>query len=100
MTTIDETRAALTAEGLDRLKYVIGSDGANETDCLVLCRQEGGWVSFSRDERAAVMSESVRTYSSESEALDDFLELMRLRGLIATLQRERDAERLGRSSNA
>ncbi|KQN41040.1 MULTISPECIES: hypothetical protein [unclassified Frigoribacterium] len=100
MTTIDETRAALTAEGLDRLKYVIGSDGANETDCLVLCRQEGGWVSFSRDERAAVMSESVRTYSSESEALDDFLELMRLKGLLATLQRERDAERLGRPTDA
>jgi hypothetical protein len=50
-------------------------------------------VTFSTDERAAVVDESVRTYPSESEALEDFLVLLRLKKLLRDLRRERDLER-------
>ncbi|ROS53805.1 hypothetical protein [Frigoribacterium sp. PhB118] len=94
MATIDSVRAVMAAEGLDDLAHVIDGDPANRTDCLVVTRRDDAWVSFSTDERAAVVDGSVRTYPSESEALEDFLVLLRLKKLLRDLQRERDLERV------
>lgn len=94
MATIDSVRAVMAAEGLDDLAHVIDGDPANRTDCLVVTRRDDAWVSFSTDERAAVVDESMRTYPSESEALEDFLVLLRLKKLLRDLQRERDLERV------
>ncbi|WAC51939.1 hypothetical protein [Frigoribacterium sp. SL97] len=97
MATIDSVRAVMAAEGLDDLAHVIDGDPANRTDCLVVTRRDDAWVSFSTDERAAVVDGSVRTYPSESEALEDFLVLLRLKKLLRDLQRERDLERAAMS---
>ncbi|MGY3262139.1 hypothetical protein [Frigoribacterium sp. 2355] len=97
MATIDSVRAVMAAEGLDDLAHVIDGDPANRTDCLVVTRRDDAWVSFSTDERAAVVDESMRTYPSESEALEDFLVLLRLKKLLRDLQRERDLERAAMS---
>jgi len=78
MTTLQETVATIEAEGLDRFAYVIG-DHASSADALVLTRRDGVWTSFSTNERAGVEETSVRTYEELSDALDDFLRLMRLR---------------------
>lgn len=94
MATIDSVRAVMAAEGLDDLAHVIDGDPANRTDCLVVTRRDDAWVTFSTDERAAVVDESMRTYPSESEALEDFLVLLRLKKLLRDLQRERDLERV------
>lgn len=98
MATIDSVRAVMAAEGLDDLAHVIDGDPANRTDCLVVTRRDDAWVSFSTDERAAVVDGSVRTYPSESEALEDFLVLLRLKKLLRDLQRERDLERVERAA--
>jgi hypothetical protein len=97
MATIESVNAVMAVEGLDRLRHVIDGDHANRTDCLVVTRRDDAWVTFSTDERAAVVDESVRTYPSESEALEDFLVLLRLKKLLRDLQRERDLERAAMS---
>ena len=97
MATIESVHAVMAAEGLDDLAHVIDGDHANSTDCLVVTRHDDAWVTFSTDERAAVVDGSVRTYPSESEALDDFLVLLRMKELIRDLQRERDLERVERA---
>ena len=97
MATIESVHAVMAAEGLDDLAHVIDGDHANSTDCLVVTRRDDAWVTFSTDERAAVVDGSVRTYPSESEALDDFLVLLRMKELIRDLQRERDLERVERA---
>ena len=96
MATIESVRVVMAAEGLDDLAHVLVGDHANRTDCLVVTRRDDAWVSFSTDERAAVVDGSVRTYPSESEALEDFLVLLRLKKLLRDLQRERDLERVER----
>ncbi|ROS49458.1 hypothetical protein [Frigoribacterium sp. PhB24] len=93
MATIESVHAVMAAEGLGGLGHVIDGDHANSTDCLVVARRDGAWVTFSTDERATVVDESVRTYPSESDALEDFLVLLRLKGLLRDLHRERDLER-------
>ncbi|KQN41037.1 hypothetical protein [Frigoribacterium sp. Leaf44] len=98
MATIESVRVVMAAEGLDDLAHVIDGDHANRTDCLVVTRRDDAWVTFSTDERAAVVDGSVRTYPSESEALEDFLVLLRLKKLLRDLQRERDLERVERAS--
>jgi len=97
MATIESVHAVMAAEGLDDLGHVIDGDHANRTDCLVVTRRDDAWVTFSTDERATVVDESVRTYPSESEALEDFLVLLRLKKLLRDLQRERDLERAAMS---
>ncbi|KPG88063.1 hypothetical protein [Frigoribacterium sp. RIT-PI-h] len=97
MATIESVHTVMAAEGLDDLGHVIDDDHANRTDCLVVTRRDDAWVTFSTDERATVVDESVRTYPSESEALDDFLVLLRMKGLIRDLRRERDLERVERA---
>jgi len=97
MATIDSVRAVMAAEGLHDLGHVVDGDHANRTDCLVVTRRDDAWVTFSTDERATVIDESVRTYPSESEALEDFLVLLRLKKLLRDLQRERDVERAAMS---
>jgi hypothetical protein len=77
--SLEETVATIEAEGLDRFAYVIGDDHGSSADALVLTRRDGVWISFSTDERAGVEETSVRTYEELSDALDDFLRLMRLR---------------------
>ncbi|MBD8537424.1 hypothetical protein [Frigoribacterium sp. CFBP 8751] len=94
MATIESVRVVMAAEGLDDLAHVLVGDHANRTDCLVVTRRDDAWVTFSTDERAAVVDESMRTYPSESEALEDFLVLLRLKKLLRDLQRERDLERV------
>lgn len=94
MATIESVRVVMVAEGLDDLAHVLVGDHANRTDCLVVTRRDDAWVTFSTDERAAVVDESMRTYPSESEALEDFLVLLRLKKLLRDLQRERDLERV------
>ena len=94
MATIESVCVVMAAEGLDDLAHVIDGDHANRTDCLVVTRRDDAWVTFSTDERAAVVDESMRTYPSESEALEDFLVLLRLKKLLRDLQRERDLERV------
>ncbi|KPG88062.1 hypothetical protein [Frigoribacterium sp. RIT-PI-h] len=79
MTTLEATLATIEAEGLDRFAYVIGDDHGSSADALVLTRRDGVWTSFSTNERAGVEESSVRTYEELSDALDDFLRLMRLR---------------------
>ncbi|WP_285063767.1 hypothetical protein, partial [Frigoribacterium sp. ME-P-080] len=81
------------SEALEDFLVLVG-DHANRTDCLVVTRRDDAWVTFSTDERAAVVDESMRTYPSESEALEDFLVLLRLKKLLRDLQRERDLERV------
>lgn len=98
MATIESVHAVMAAEGLHDLGHVIDGDHANRTDCLVVTRRDDAWVTFSTDERAAVVGGSVRTYPSESEALEDFLVLLRLKKLLRDLQRERDLERVERAS--
>jgi hypothetical protein len=97
MATIESVHAVMAAEGLHDLGHVVDGDHANRTDCLVVTRRDDAWVTFSTDERATVIDESVRTYPSESEALEDFLVLLRLKKLLRDLQRERDVERAARS---
>jgi hypothetical protein len=97
MATIDSVRVVMAAEGLDDLGHVIDGDHTNRTDCLVVTRRDDAWVTFSTDERATVVDESMRTYPSESEALEDFLVLLRLKGLLRDLRRERDLERAAMS---
>jgi len=95
MTTLQETVAAIEAEGLDRFAYVIGDDEAGSADALVLTRRDGVWTSFSTNERAGVEETSVRTYEELSDALDDFLRLMRLRAdEDALMSRIREKNRL------
>ncbi|KQM29753.1 hypothetical protein ASL10_03760 [Frigoribacterium sp. Leaf8] len=98
MATIESVRAVMAAEGLADLAHVIDGDPANRTDCLVVTRRNNAWVTFSTDERAAVVDESMRTYPRESEALEDFLVLLRLKKLLRDLQRERDLERVERAA--
>ena len=97
MATIESVHAVMAAEGLHDLGHVVDGNHANRTDCLVVTRRDDAWVTFSTDERATVIDESVRTYPSESEALEDFLVLLRLKKLLRDLQRERDVERAARS---
>ena len=97
MATIESVHAVMAAEGLHDLGHVVDGDHANRTDCLVVTRRDDAWVTFSTDERATVIDESVRTYPSESEALEDFLVLLRLKKLLRDLQRERDVERAAMS---
>jgi hypothetical protein len=97
MATIESVHAVMAAEGLDDLGHVIDGDHTNRTDCLVVTRRDDAWVTFSTDERATVVDESMRTYPSESEALEDFLVLLRLKGLLRDLRRERDLERAAMS---
>jgi len=97
MATIESVHAVMAAEGLHDLGHVVDGDHANRTDCLVVTRRDDAWVTFSTDERATVIDESVRTYPSESEALEDFLVLLRLKKLLRDLQRERDLERAAMS---
>ena len=97
MATIESVHAVMAAEGLHDLGHVVDGDHANRTDCLVVTRRDDAWVTFSTDERAAVVDGSVRTYPSESEALEDFLVLLRLKKLLRDLQRERDVERAAMS---
>jgi hypothetical protein len=77
--SLEETVATIEAEGLDRFAYVIGDDHGSSADALVLTRRDGVWTSFSTNERAGVEETSIRTYEELSDALDDFLRLMRLR---------------------
>jgi hypothetical protein len=97
MATIESVHAVMAAEGLDDLGHVIDGDHTNRTDCLVVTRRDDAWVTFSTDERATVVDESTRTYPSESEALEDFLVLLRLKKLLRDLRRERDLERAAMS---
>ena len=95
MTTVEATVATIEAEGLDRFRYVIGDDHANEMDALVLAERDGVWTSFFTSERAAVMTTSIRTYENLSDALDDFLRLMRQRAELEVLMtRVRDSNRI------
>jgi len=77
--SLEESVATIEAEGLDRFAHVIGDDHSSSADALVLTRRDGVWTSFSTTERAGVEETGVRTDEELSDALDDFLRLMRLR---------------------
>ena len=95
MTTVEATVATIEAEGLDRFRYVIGDDHSNEMNALVLTCRDGVWTSFSTSERASVVTTSIRTYEDLSDALDDFLRLMRLRAEEhALMSRVRESNRI------
>lgn len=74
----EELLETMRAEGLDKLNWVMGDDRVHRRDAVALVQRAGIWLTFSTDERAAVVETSIRTYESHSAALDDFLRLLRM----------------------
>ena len=44
---------------------------------VVILKQSGKWIVYVTDERASKITNSVDEYTTESEALDDFIERLR-----------------------
>ena len=49
----------------------------NKENEVVLLKQSGKWIVYVTDERASKITNSVDEYTTESEALDDFIERLR-----------------------
>ena len=49
----------------------------NKENEVVILKQSGKWIVYVTDERASKITNSVDEYTTESEALDDFIERLR-----------------------
>lgn len=49
----------------------------NKENEVVILEQSGKWIVYVTDERASKITNSVDEYTTESEALDDFIERLR-----------------------
>lgn len=72
-----EAEAIIADEGLGR--YVrFGAPDGTAADKVCLFDEGGTWITLMTDERAVVQEPTVRTFASESEALDDLIDGLRV----------------------
>ena len=57
--------------------YNLNEDRANKENEVVIKKNDDHWVVYVTDERASKITNSVDKYSTESDALDDFIERLR-----------------------
>ncbi|CDE46412.1 putative uncharacterized protein [Clostridium sp. CAG:411] len=71
----DKAIEIIHKEGLINFKMFEKRD--NKENEVVLLKQSGKWIVYVTDERASKITNSVDEYTTESEALDDFIERLR-----------------------
>ena len=71
----DKAIEIIHKEGLINFKMFEKRD--NKENEVVILEQSGKWIVYVTDERASKITNSVDEYTTESEALDDFIERLR-----------------------
>ncbi len=71
----DKAIEIIHKEGLINFKMFEKRD--NKENEVVILKQSGKWIVYVTDERASKITNSVDEYTTESEALDDFIERLR-----------------------
>lgn len=72
-----EAEAIIADEGLGR--YVrFGAPDGTAADKVCVFDEGGTWITLMTDERAVVQEPTVRTFASESDALDDLIDGLRV----------------------
>lgn len=69
--------AILRSEGLEGYAYFGIPDGGS-VDKVCLFERDGVWQTVVTDERAVLQAGTARSYGSETEALTDFVEALRV----------------------
>ncbi|QAY60133.1 hypothetical protein ET475_09115 [Microbacterium protaetiae] len=67
----DAVASDLTARGYTG--FVLLGDPRSQTNVVVLAQSRNGWVTYIQDERAQLLTPSVREFAGEDDALADFV---------------------------